>query len=165
MELLQKTALQVISAAIIGGVGATAAADLPKEGKYDVTSCWSGMANSIDFSKTYSAANCELTGATHSNLPGGFLDMTSFRCVGFSATIDGKSSGMNICEGFDKDGDKWLIRSVIEGPKVTQETLTGTGKYEGIARTDVIDSFGAFPSAKPGTFQGCNHGAGTYKMK
>jgi hypothetical protein len=40
-------------------------ADLPKEGKYDVTSCWSGTANSIDFSKTYSAANYELTGATH----------------------------------------------------------------------------------------------------
>jgi hypothetical protein len=91
--------------------------------------------------------------------------MTSFRCVGFTATIDGKSSGMAICEGFDKDGDTWLIRSVTGGPKPTQETLAGTGKYEGIVRTDVIDSFGVFPTAKPGTFQSCNHGAGTYKMK
>jgi hypothetical protein len=39
-------ALRVNSAAIIGGVGAAAAADIPKEGKYDITNCWSGIANS-----------------------------------------------------------------------------------------------------------------------
>jgi hypothetical protein len=140
-------------------------AELPKEGKYEITNCFSGSANSIDFSKTYSAWNYELTGTTRSNPPGGFLDMTSFRCVGFATSIDGKSSGMNNCETYDNDGDKMLTKNIIEGPKVSGEALAGTGKYEGIVRIGVADSLGAFPAAKPGTFQGCNHGAGTYKMK
>jgi hypothetical protein len=91
--------------------------------------------------------------------------MTTFRCVGFGTTIDGKSSGMNICEVFDKDGDKMLVRNITEGPKNTLDTLAGTGKYEGIVRTGGSESLGTFPVAKPGTLAGCNHGAGTYKMK
>jgi hypothetical protein len=46
MEFLQKKALPMNSAAIIGGVGAAAAADLPKEGSTTVTSFSSGTANS-----------------------------------------------------------------------------------------------------------------------
>jgi hypothetical protein len=165
MEVFQKIALRVISAAIIGGVGAAAAADLPKEGTYDVTNCYFGSGNTIEFSKTHSAVSLEVTGTTRSNPPGGFLDIATYRCVGFSTTIDGKSSGINICEALDKDGDRLLTRNIVEGPKQTQETLAGTGKYEGIVRTGVTDSLGAFPTIKPGTFQGCNHGTGTYKMK
>ncbi|HEV2548405.1 MAG TPA: hypothetical protein VGU20_13780 [Stellaceae bacterium] len=165
MASLHKMAVRVISAALIGGAGVAAAADFPKEGKYDITSCWSGIGNNIDFSKTHSAMSYELTGTTRSNPPGGFLDMTAFRCVGFTGTIDGKVSGMNMCEGIDKDGDKYLIRSIVEPPKNTLEGLAGTGKYEGIVRTGVAESLGAFPAAKPGTFEGCNHGTGAYKMK
>jgi hypothetical protein len=140
-------------------------ADFPKEGKYDVTNCWSGTANGIAFSKPYSAASYELTGTSRSNPPGGFLDMVSFRCVGFSNTIDGKSSGMNMCEAFDMEGDKVLIKNIIEFPKETSEALAGTGKYEGIVRTGVSNFLGTFPTAKPGTFQGCNNSTGSYKMK
>ena len=110
-------------------------ADLPKEGKVDITSCYSGLANTIDFSKTHGAVSYELTGTNRSNPPGGYADMTTFRCVGFTGTIDGKSSGMNMCETIDKDGDKLLNKQIVEGPKSTLEMVVGTGKYEGITRT------------------------------
>jgi hypothetical protein len=55
--------------------------DLPKEGKVDLTSCYSGIANIIDFSKGYSAVSVELTGTNRSNPPGGYADMTTFRCT------------------------------------------------------------------------------------
>jgi hypothetical protein len=61
--------------------------------------------------------------------------MVTFRCVGSSSSIEGKFTGMNHCEIVDKDGDKFLVRNVAEGPKQSQETLTGTGKYEGMVRT------------------------------
>jgi hypothetical protein len=159
-----KTALPVISAAIIG-CAAAAAADLPKEGKVDITSCYSGIANIIDFSKTYGAVSYELMGTNRSDPPGGFADMTTFRCVGFTGTIDGKASGMNMCETIDKDGDKLLNKQIVEGPKNTLEMVVGTGKYEGITRTGGGESLGAFPAVKPGTFQGCTHNTGTYKLK
>jgi hypothetical protein len=46
-----------------------------------------------------------------------------------------------------------------------QETLAGTGKYEGMVRTATAESLGQFPTIKPGTFQGCNRATGTYKLK
>ena len=63
---------------------------------------------------------------------------------------------MNMCEAIDKDGDKYLTRNSVEGPKTVQETLAGTGKYEGMVRTGTAESLGQFPTIKQGTFQGCN---------
>src|SRR5437879_5028852 len=124
------------------GISAALAADLPKQGSYDITSCWSGVSNAIAFSKTHTASSVELTGTTRSNPPGGPFDMVTFRCVGMSSSIEGKNTGMNLCEGIDKDGDKYLVRNSIEGPKSAQETLTGTGKYEGMVRTGTTESLG-----------------------
>ena len=42
--------------------GSAFAADLPKEGSYDFTSCWSGVSNTIAFSKTHFAFSYEMTG-------------------------------------------------------------------------------------------------------
>ena len=50
------------------------AAEVPKEGSYDYTSCWSGVNNVITFSKTHTASSFEMTGTNRSNpilpLPG-----------------------------------------------------------------------------------------------
>jgi hypothetical protein len=140
-------------------------ADIPKEGKYDITSCSVSTVTSIEFSKTYSAASWEAMGTSRSNPPGGFLDMTTFRCVGFTGTIAGKTSLTYMCEAIDKDGDKMLSRVTSDGSKATLDTVAGTGKYEGIVRTGVIEALGPFPVAKPGTSQTCNNGSGTYKMR
>jgi hypothetical protein len=165
MWLLWKLSVTAISAGVIAAGSQAAAADVPKEGSYDITSCWSGTGNAIEFSKAHSAISFEIVGTNRSNTPGGFLDMTSFRCVGLSNVVEGKSSGINFCETIDKDGDKLLVRNIAEGPRNKLETLVGTGKYEGIVRTGVAESAGAFPAVRPGSIQGCNRGTGTYKIR
>ncbi len=140
-------------------------AEIPKEGKYEYTNCYSGTANSLQFSKTDNADSFEIAGANRSNPPGGFLDMTTNRCIGLVSTVDGKQSGIITCELFDKDGSTLFSRFNITGPKTVVDTNVGTGKFEGITRTAVVEPIGTFPVAKPGTFQGCSRVTGTYKLR
>jgi len=142
------------------------AAELPKEGSYDYTACWSGVNNVITFSKTHTASSYEMTGSNRSNPPGGMFDKTTFRCVGMNASLDGKNTGSTVCEAIDGDGDKRLAYfSLGSDGKVTRENVTGTGKYEGMVASGTVQPLGPFPAVKAGTFQDCNHQTGTYKLR
>jgi hypothetical protein len=141
------------------------AAELPKEGSYDYTACWSGVNNSITFSKTHTGSSFELTGTIRSNLPGGMFDKSTFRCVGMNASLDGKITGSNVCESIDADGDKRLSYFSTDDGKTTRTNLAGTGKYEGMVMVGTVEPLGSFPVVKDGTFQSCNHQTGTYKLK
>lgn len=153
--------------AALAVAGSAAAQTLPKEGNYDYTSCWSGVSNLIAFSKTQSAYSYEMTGTSRSNPSGGFADKNTFRCVGTNASIDGKNTGMAICEGIDPSGDKRLTYfSFLADGKVVRVTVAGTGKYEGMTTSaSTVTGQGPFPVVKAGTFQDCNHQTGTYKLK
>ena len=141
------------------------AAELPKEGSFDYTACWSGTSSTIVFSKTHTARSFEQTGTIQSNPPGGLFDKDTFRCIGMSASFTGKNTGTRVCESFDRDGDKRLSYfSAAEG-KVTRETVAGTGKYDGMVLSATVQPLGPFPLIKEGTFQDCNRQTGTYKMK
>jgi hypothetical protein len=142
------------------------AAELPKEGSYDYTSCWSGVNNVITFSKTHTASSYEMTGTIRSNPPDGMFDKNSFRCVGMNASLGGKFTGSTVCEAMDVDGDKRLSSfSLASDGSLTREIVGGTGKYEGMTMTGTVHPLGPFPVIKAGTFQDCNHQAGTYKLK
>jgi hypothetical protein len=143
----------------------TAAADLPKEGKYDFTSCWAGTSSPIAFSKTHFANNVEFTGSSRSNPPGGYGDMTSFRCVGTTYAFGAKPSGTLVCETVDRDGDKTLARYDVRDGGTTRTFIAGTGKYDGMVSSGTTKVLGPFPTVKAGTFQNCNHQTGTYKLK
>jgi len=146
--------------------GSAFAADLPKEGRYDFTACWSGVSNPIAFSKTHSALSYEMTGTILSNPPGGMFDKHTFRCVGMNTSLDGKNTGTAVCESIAQDGDKSLTYfSIMSDGKITNEQLVGTGKYEGMVSSGTATPLGPFPVIKAGTFQGCNRQTGTYKMK
>src|ERR1700682_5911620 len=80
------------------------AAELPKEGSYDYTACWSGISNVVTFSKTHTASSFEMTGAIRSNTPGGMFDKETFRCVGMNASLGGKNTGSTVCDAIDADG-------------------------------------------------------------
>lgn len=151
----------------LGVVGTATAQTLPKEGNYDFTACWSGNSNLVAFSKTHTAFSYEMTGISRSNPPGGFADKNTFRCVGTNASIDGKNTGMAVCEGIDPAGDKRLTYfSFMADGKVVRETVAGTGKYEGMSTSAAtVKGLGPFPLIKAGTFQDCNHQTGTYKLK
>jgi len=139
-------------------------ADLPKEGKYDTMACWSGTQNSVEFSKNASVQSWEVVGTNRGNPADSFLDMTTFRCIGSGATLNGKYSARDVCEAVDKDGDKIITRFVTEGQKTTVDMAVGTGKYEGITRKGGTEPVGTFPTVKPGTVQGCDHNVGTYTL-
>jgi hypothetical protein len=139
--------------------------DLPKEGKYDTMSCWSGTQTLIELSKDASVQTSDVVGTNRANPPGSFLDMTTFRCIGAGSTFNGKYSARDVCEAVDKDGDKIITRFITEGGKTTVDMAVGTGKYEGITRKGGIEDVGTFPSVKPGTVQGCDRGTGTYTLK
>ena len=150
---------------LASALGSALAADLPKEGKYDFTSCWSGENKLINFSKTHSASSYEMTGVIRSNILGGLFDKSTFRCVGMNHSFDGKAGGTTVCESIDSDGDKRLSFFSTQGDKVIRENITGTGKYQGMVASGSVAPFGPFPEIKPGTFQNCNHQTGTYKLK
>src|SRR5882757_4887108 len=142
------------------------AAEMPKEGNYDYTACWSGVNNVITFSKTHPGSSHETTGTIRTNPPGSVFDKNTFRCVGMNASLDGKNTGSIVCETMVMDGDKRLAYfSVGNDGKVTRETVAGTGKYEGMVTTGTVEPLGPFPAIKAGTFQACNHQTGTYKLK
>src|SRR5262245_60402659 len=117
MAKVERMHVTVFTILLLVGVSVAVAADLPKQGNYDFTSCWSGVSNTIAFSKTHTASSYELTGTTRSNPPGGPFDMLTVRCVGISSSLEGRNTGGNICEAIDKDGDKYLARNTNEGPK------------------------------------------------
>ncbi|KRR18557.1 hypothetical protein CQ14_24475 [Bradyrhizobium lablabi] len=142
------------------------AVELPKEGSYDYTACWSGVNNVITFSKNHTASSYEMTGTTRSNPPDGMFDKNTFRCVGMNASLDGKFTGSTVCETVDVDGDKRLAYfSLASDGSLTRENVAGTGKYEGMKTVGTVHPLGPFPAIKVGTFQDCNHQTGTYKLK
>jgi hypothetical protein len=141
------------------------AAGLPKEGIYDFVSCYSGTVNSLTFSKTHSANTTEFTGTIQSNPPGGLFDKVAFRCISFNYSAEGKNTGTTVCEGVDKDGDKYLNHIVNDGTTSTRKVVAGTGKYDGIVASGTVEGMGPFGVLKPETIQNCSHQKGTYKMK
>ena len=141
----------VLAALIVASPLSAFAAELPKEGSYDYTACWSGANNTIAFSKTYTGSSFELTGTIRSNLPGGMFDKSTFRCVGMNASLDGKITGSNVCETIDVDGDKRLLSfSSIDG-KTTRTNVAGTEKYEGMVTTGT--GWGRFRSSRTEPFR------------
>lgn len=164
-SISQRVLLGVVALSGLVAVGTAAAQGMAKEGRLDVSSCWSGTNSVIAVSKTDLAFSYEMTGTTRSNPSGGAFDMTTFRCVGIVTAIGGKSPGTAVCESVDKDGHKWFAQYVGDGPKYTGTVLAGAGKYEGMTATFNTENVGPFPTVKPGTFQNCNRQTGTYKLK
>ena len=156
----------VLALVIVASPFSAFAAELPKEGSYDFTSCNSGVTSEITFSKTHTGSSYELTGANRSNPPGGLFDKSTYRCVGMNTSFDGKNTAYTLCESIDPDGDKRLSYFSLVDGKTTRTTVAGTGKYEGMVVTqNSFENLGPFPTIKDGTSQSCNHQTGTYKLK
>lgn len=137
----------------------------PKEGSYDYTACWSGTSNVVEVSSSNNASTTAFAGNTRSNPAGGPFDMLAFSCVGMSATTNGKITSSYYCQTVDKDGDKFISHGTSDGVKTITDAFGGTGKYEGMVRNGSSENLGVFPAPKAGTFTGCNHQIGNYKLK
>ena len=144
-----------------------ALAEMPKEGQYDYVACWSGTASVTKVSDSHSIMANDFTGVIRTATPGGPFDGETFHCTGLGMMVDGKpASETNFCVATDKEGNKRLARFTNNNGTITREQVAGTGKYEGMTLTPTaVKPMGPFPSAKPGTFQGCNQQTGSYKLK
>ena len=146
--------------------GFATAQSYPKEGSYDFSACFSGVSSMMTFDKTHTAFSFEMTGTTQSTPAGSAFDRLAYRCVGVNYIFEGKPlTGTAICEAVDGQGDRSLTHYATEGTKGVRTAIAGTGKFEGMVSTGITIPVGAFPTAKPGTFQNCNRQTGTYKMK
>jgi hypothetical protein len=146
--------------------GPTLAADLPKEGSYDYTVCFVRNSMRIDYSKAQFAYSYEESGTAVSKVPGGLFDKEAVRCVGMTASLDGKRTGGSLCEGLAADGDKRLTRFWYDSDgKFQREQVAGTGKYDGMITTGSVKALGPPEEIKPGTVKVCNQATGTYKLK
>jgi hypothetical protein len=156
----------VLALLIVASPFSAFAAELPKEGSYDFTSCNSGVSSVITFSKTHTGSSYEVTGTNRSNPPGGLFDKSTYRCVGMNTSFNGKDTAYTVCESIDADGDKRLAYFSLVDGKTTRTNVAGTGKYEGMVATQSsFENLGPFPAIKDGTSQACNHQTGTYKLK
>lgn len=146
--------------------GAVFAADLPREGSYDYTTCFTRTAARIDYAPGYFAYSYEEVGATVSHPPGGPFDGEKVRCVGMTASLDGKRSGGSICEGIAGDGDKRLARFWYDADgKFQREAVAGTGKYDGMTTTGTVRTIKELQQTGPNTSEFCNRATGTYRLK
>lgn len=142
------------------------AADLPKEGTYDVTACVKRNVIRVDYSDTHYAWSYEETGTSRSNPPGGLFDDEVFKCVGSAASFDGKRMGSNVCVAVAKNGDKRLTRFYYgDDGKYNREAVSGTGMYDGMVTKGTFELVGPQPEIKTGPAEFCNHQTGTYKLK
>lgn len=156
-----------IAALITAALATTAslAQTYPKEGNFNHVSCFSGTTRLMTFSKTHTASTSEYSGTNVSDTSASPFHNTTFRCIAFSATMNGKRSGNSMCETADRDGDKYLTY-FNQGESTSQrEAVAGTGKFEGLATKGVATPLGPFPSIDPGTIQNCVRQTGTYKMR
>jgi hypothetical protein len=164
-----KRTLSFVPAAMAVAVafsGSVFAADLPKEGSYDYTTCFTRNSTQIEYSKTYFAYSYEETGTSVSNPAGRLFDNEEVRCVGMTALFDGKRSGGSVCLGVAKNGDMRLARFWYDNDgKLQRDAVSGTGKYDGMVTTGSVKQVGQTQQIKPGTTQYCNLGTGTYKLK
>lgn len=152
---------------VLASVGCTFAADLPKEGTYDINTCFTRNSTRVDYSQTHFAYSYGETGTSVSSPPGGLFDNEEISCVGMVASFDGKRTGGSICVGVAKDGDKRITQFRYDSEnKLVRETVGGTGKYDGLVSNGTYQAVGPSVEIKTGTAQKiCNHQTGTYKLK
>lgn len=147
--------------------GFAIAAELPKEGSYDIKTCFARTSTRVDYAPTHYAYSYEEVGTSLSTPPGGLFDGDVVRCVGMSASFAGKRRGSSVCEGVATDGARRLTYFWYDNDgKANREAVSGSGKYEGmVTTTGTIQAVGPTPEIKTGTAQLCNHQTGTYKLK
>ena len=157
--------LVALSAAAIALAGTAVSAELPKEGEIDGISCFAGETSVIAHSKNHVALGFNITGTFRSNVLGAPLgDISSAQCIGILSILEGEQSVNGFCEYVGAEGDRTFSNFTRTGGTTGNwQYLNGTGKLAGITGGGLYEIMN-FPTIRPGTFQGCNHATGTYKL-
>ena len=141
--------------------------DLPKEGSYDIKTCFTRNSTYIEYSLTQFAYSYEEAGLVVSSPPGGLFDQEEVRCVGMTASMAGQRTGGAVCIGVAKDGDRRLTRFTYDtNGRVQREAVSGTGKYDGLVLAgSTVQNVGPAPDPKAARAETCNRQTGSYKLR
>jgi hypothetical protein len=158
--------IRIAAILAITSAGCALAADLPKEGTYDIKACFTRNITRINFSDAHRAYSYNETATAVSATPGGMFDGEAVRCVGAVSISNGKRTNLSICEGVAKNGSKRLTRFQYDADgKLVREELAGTGMYEGMVTTGTAKEVVPTKEIQPGVTTFCSQATGTYKMK
>jgi hypothetical protein len=151
-----------LSTAMAFGVAALAA-DLPKEGTFDVTYTASGTA------KVTSVIGKErVLIAWDENGVGvgtGLFDHATWHCFGVADISNGVLQATNgYCVGTDLAGDQIVAKLTGDSEDGSATLTTGTGKYAGISGGFKYLEGAKFRTATEGTYAHSNHTQGNYKL-
>ena len=163
MTRIESAIVAAFAAALVVAAAATARAQ-GKEMKVENWNCWGGTAILIAPVKDTVLATYQLTGTTRSVTPGGFLDGSSFECIGSSEVIAGAVNMAGHCLVVDKTGDKVWGRTTRNKDEDSFVYLGGTGKYQGITGKIGYARPVNYPSPRAGTFTGCALSSGTARL-
>ena len=128
----------VVAIAVILALGASAEAQLPKQGKYRGMFGVQGAGTVHELDKDHVFFVGEFSGVFFNDVANGFMDKTSVVCPGVNDIAKGVSlANHGYCIVTDKDGDKaYLVwKGEGTGPNVgggDSQWMGGTGKFAGI---------------------------------
>lgn len=146
---------------------ASAAVDMPREGRFDFNYCMGGKAGYSEVRSGLATGEFDSVAGTYANGGTKAFDRQGSRCFGVYEIVDGKYRDYGICTQVDADGDKWIMRfetgADMSGKWVA---LGGSGKYEGMTANGTYTPVGDVPvPAVPGVYNKCNRNTGTYRLK
>jgi hypothetical protein len=131
--------MAVFSFVVVLFLGASAEAQLPKQGTYTGKFGYWGVGTVHQLEKDHVFFVGQFTGVFYNDSPGGFIDKTSVACPGWGDLLNGieKAAG-GYCIVTDADGDKaflvWKGKGTEPGKGGGDFQWTGgTGKFRGIS--------------------------------
>jgi hypothetical protein len=166
MNALRKSAF-VCGVLGAGFAGLLAAAELPKEGSYDLTACNTRVINRVMVTDVRSISSYEQFGTSLSNPPGGMFDNGAAHCVGAATAINGQAVDDTMyCMTVYPDGGKILRRFTKQPDGMYRpEVIEATGKYAGIVIEGTAKPSGRLPTVKADVNLFCSRQTGTYTLK
>jgi hypothetical protein len=139
------------------------------EGKYDMTTCYSGPAHMIQQGDGITAASYDATAMMPGQEGTPYYNMSG-RCVGQFTLINGDYNESGSCQFWNAAGDKILGVYARKGDPAKAEgtwrVVQGTGKFAGLKDDEgKWIPVSNFPPGVPNVISTCNHEWGTYSMK
>jgi hypothetical protein len=137
------------------------------EGKYDMTSCYSGPAHVIQQGDGIIAGSYDATAMMPGQEGTPFYKMSG-RCLGQFTIINGDYSETGSCQFWNAAGDKIFGVYARKGDPAKAEgtwhAVQGTGKLEGMTSEGKWMPIGVLPPV-PNIASACHHEWGTYSEK
>ena len=146
--------------------GASAGANMPREGTFDFNFCFVADIHHLQISDTAGLGSFANVAAIHSNEAGGAFDLQGARCFGYYSNVEGQYTESGYCEVKDSDGDRWIMQfSGASDGSGAWKAAAGTGKYAGMVGTGKYRPLGSVTSPIEGKLARCNRNTGFYKLK